>query len=71
METFGPSLKVIQAAIAAGVRPATCPTVAIQVEKFLHLSARLVGCGGSAPTGAGVKKVMSLVLCTGLIYLAF
>ena len=68
MRSCGPSYQVLQAAIAAGARPHTCPTVAICVEKFLQLSARLAGCGGSPPKVTAEKKVMSVVLCTSLIH---
>ena len=59
-----PSYKALLAAIAAGARPHTCPTVAFCVEKFLQLSARLVGCGDSPPKEVAEEQVMSLVLCT-------
>ena len=59
-----PSYKALLAAIAAGARPHTCPTVACCVEKFLQLSARLVGCGDSPPKEVAEEQVMSLVLCT-------
>ena len=64
MRSHGPSYQVLLAAIAAGARPHTCPTVAVCVEKFLQLSARLAGCGGSPPKVTAEKQVMSLVLCT-------
>ena len=68
MRSCGPSYQVLQAAIAAGARLPTCPTVAICVEKFLQLSARLAGCGDSPPKVTAEKKVMSLFLCTSLLH---
>ena len=64
MRSCGPSYQVLLTAVAAGARPHTCPTVAVCVEKFLQLSARLAGCGGSPPKVTAEKQVMSVVLCT-------
>ena len=58
------SYQALLAAVAAGAKPHTCPTLAVCVEKFLRLSARLAGCGGSPPKVTAEKQVMSLVLCT-------
>ena len=58
------SYQALLAAVAAGAKPHTCPTLAVCVEKFLRLSARLAGCGDSPPQVRTEKQVMSLVLCS-------
>ena len=41
----------------AKLSPALCPSVAVMTSTFLHLSARMVGCGSLPPSGVTVEKV--------------
>ena len=67
LRSRAPSYQALLASMSAGASPDTCPSL----EKFLQLSARLAGCGGSPPKEVTVEKVMRLRLCTSLTHTFF
>ena len=64
LKSCAPSYQALLASVPAGSRPGTC----LSMEKFLQLTARLTGCGGSPPKDVSVEKVMRLGLCTILTH---